>query len=124
MLEAGRIDALAGGAGPIVVPQAQPQAVHVQPTLAATIGVPPLSPAPGLMPPPLVEHQYHIGVNGQQYGPFGMQQLGQMLQTAQIAAAGTKVWRQGLAGWVEMTQLAELAPLLAPAAPAMPPPLV
>jgi hypothetical protein len=127
MLEAGRLDALAGAAAPIVVPQPQPQAqpqpAWVQPTLAATTGVPPLAPAPGLMPPPLVEHQYHIGVNGQQYGPYGMQQLGQMLQSAQIAAAGTKVWRQGLPGWVELTQLAELAPLLAPAAPSMPPPL-
>jgi len=129
MLEAGRIDALAGNAAPIMVqpglPPAQP--AYAQPAFAAPGGVPPLSPAPGLVaPPPLVEHQYHIGVNGQQYGPYGMQQLGQMLQAAQIAAAGTKVWRQGLPGWVELTQLAELAPLLAPMqapAPGMPPPL-
>jgi hypothetical protein len=87
---------------------------------------------PGAMPPPLgglpqqLVHQYHIGVNGQQYGPFGTQQLAQMLAAGQIAVLGTKVWRQGLPAWVELNQLAELALLLQsppPLSSATPPPL-
>jgi hypothetical protein len=77
------------------------------------------------MPPPIVEHQYYLGVAGQQYGPFGAMQVVQMTQSGQVAVAGTKVWRAGLAAWGELGQLPELAIMLqAPAAPMMPPPLV
>lgn len=116
MLEPGALEALL-----------QPAAVAAMPVM---LGVMPAM--PGGMPPPLgglapqLAHQYHIGVNGQQYGPFVTQQLAQMLAAGQIAAAGTKVWRQGLPAWVELSQLAELAPLLQsppPLSAAMPPPL-
>ena len=102
----------------------QPAAVTPMPAMPS---MPSSMPPPlGGLPPPLA-HQYHIGVNGQQYGPFNMQQLAQMLAAGQIASAGTKVWRQGLPAWVELNQLPELAPLLQsppPLSQYMPPPLV
>lgn len=87
-----------------------------------------LSPYIGIMPPPLIELQYHLGVSGKQYGPFVAQQIGQMLTAGQIALVGTKVWRQGMGAWVELTQLEELAPITQLAlpltsAPPIPPPL-
>lgn len=86
---------------------------------------PPLNPAG--MPPPLVAHQYHVGINGQQYGPYNAQQLVQMVQAGQVSPS-SKVWRQGLEGWVDLNTLPELANLLTPATamppPLMPPPLV
>ncbi|HCE29927.1 MAG TPA: hypothetical protein DET46_15615 [Comamonadaceae bacterium] len=95
---------------------------------ATAPGVPPAM--SGIMPPPLggmpppVDHQYHLGVNGVQYGPYGVQQLVQMLAGGQISLAGTKVWRQGLPMWMELSQLAELTPLLQRQSPShMPPPL-
>ena len=96
---------------------------------AAAIGMPPampgMPPPLGGMAPPMVDHQYHLGVAGQQYGPYNAQQVVQMVQAGQVVVAGTKVWRNGLAAWVELSQLPELAMLLAaPPAPAMPPPLV
>lgn len=90
---------------------------------------PPLSPPPLTplgMPPPLVAHQYHVGINGQQYGPYNIQQLVQMMQAGHVSST-SKVWRQGLDAWVDLNTLPELANLLAPAVtmppPLMPPPL-
>lgn len=115
MLEPGALEALlqpaaAAAAAPAVMPTAMPGALP-----------PPLGGQP-----PLPNHAYHIGVNGQQYGPYSVQQLSQMLASGQVAVLGTKVWRQGLAGWVELNQLAELAPILPgppPISSATPPPL-
>ncbi len=79
------------------------------------------------MPPPLVQHRYHLAVNGQPYGPFGSQDLAKMLAEGRISGASTEVWREGLPAWVKLNQLAELAslfqPQLPPSLPAMPPPL-
>jgi hypothetical protein len=114
--------ASAAGAGPGAT-QAQPAALGAMPPPLGAM--PP--PLPGAAPPLLVEHQYHLGVNGQTYGPFVAAQIAHMLQARQIAAVGTKVWRAGLPGWVELTQLAELAALLplggGTQAPSVPPPL-
>lgn len=86
--------------------------------------------AVGALPPPLggsapaVEHRYHLGVNGQQYGPFGAQQLSQMFAGGQIAVSGTKVWREGLPAWVDLDALAELVPALRSATPPALPPVL
>lgn len=121
MLEPGALEALMQTVSAAAIP-----ASASMPVMFATPAM------PGAMPPPLgglpqqLVHQYHIGVNGQQYGPFGTQQLAQMLAAGQIAVLGTKVWRQGLPAWVELNQLAELALLLQsppPLSSATPPPL-
>jgi hypothetical protein len=109
MLEPGALEALL-----------QPAAAQSAAAPAAMPAMPGLAPAG--MPPPLLEHQYFVGINGQQTGPFPATQLALMLQGEQIALAGTKVWRQGLPGWVELSQFPELAHLL-PAASMLPPPL-
>lgn len=123
MFNAGRLDALlrtaqSVGAAPLAgsMPGMSPV-----PSMPPPLGIPPL----GGMPPPLVEHQYHLGIAGQQYGPYSAQQIVQMVQSGQVVAAGTKVWRNGLAAWSELAQLPELAMLFAaPPTLTAPPPLL
>jgi hypothetical protein len=110
MLEAGRLEQLLR---PATVP-----AAAVAP--ACGMAPPPL----GGMPPPLVEYQYFLGINGQQQGPFTAQQIVQYVQAGQVAPGTTKVWRAGLPAWAELAQFPELAPLfLSAPPPLMPPPL-
>lgn len=69
------------------------------------------------MPPPPPVTQYLISVNGQQAGPFNMQQLQQMVMSSQLQT-NTYVWKQGMQNWVEAGQVMELQSLFN----AMPPP--
>lgn len=71
-------------------------------------------------PPPMPNVQYHVSVNGQQAGPFNMQQLQQMTQQGQFTPQ-TYVWKQGMAGWEQAGNVAELGALFQ-AGPATPPP--
>lgn len=59
-----------------------------------------------------------IAVNGQQTGPYNMQQLQQMVQMGQFTPQ-TYVWKQGMAQWELAGNVPELASLFA--APAPPP---
>ena len=86
-----------------------------------------LEPAPletfGSMPPPPPVTQYLISVNGQQAGPFNMQQLQQMVMSSQLQT-NTYVWKQGMQNWVEAGQVMELQSLfnaMPPPPPPMPP---
>ena len=63
--------------------------------------------------------QYMVGVNGQQAGPFGWQQLKQLVQQGQLNAQ-SYVWKQGMPQWAVAGQVAELQPLFAGAMPPMP----
>lgn len=69
-------------------------------------------------PPPMPQVQYYIAVNGQQTGPFGMQQLQQAVQSGQLTPQ-TFVWKQGMAQWEAAGNVQELSSLFA--APAPPP---
>ncbi|NHQ91802.1 tubulin-like doman-containing protein [Janthinobacterium lividum] len=110
MLEAGRLEQLLRPAGAASAPA------------AAVFGMAP--PPLGGMPPPLVEYQYFLGINGQQQGPFTAQQIVQYVQAGQVLPASTKVWRAGLPAWADLAQFPELAPLfLSAPPPLMPPPL-
>ena len=71
-------------------------------------------------PPPPPSVQYNISVNGQQSGPFGWEQLKQMVESGQITK-GTHVWKQGMAGWELASDVEELASLFG-AVPPPPPP--
>ena len=72
-------------------------------------------------PPPMLSAvNYMIAVNGQQYGPYNMQQLQQMVATGQFTAQ-TYVWCQGMANWELAGNRSDLAHLFAPAIPPMPP---
>ena len=68
-------------------------------------------------PPPPPVMQYLLSVNGQQTGPFNMQQLQQMVMSGQLVN-NTYVWKQGMPNWVEAGKVIELQSLFN----AMPPP--
>ncbi len=83
--------------------------------------VPPASPfaaAPPPFAPPAL--QFHIHMNGQQMGPYGLDVLRQGVQTGQFTAQ-SPVWRQGMPGWIPAGQVPDLAFLFAPP-PGGPPP--
>lgn len=71
-------------------------------------------------PPPMPNVQYMVAVNGQQTGPFNMQQLKQMAQSGQLTMQ-TYVWKQGMAQWELAGNVQELATLFTtPTPPPMP----
>lgn len=73
-------------------------------------------------PPPLPQVQYMLANNGQQFGPFDMTQMTQLVRTGQMTKQ-TYVWKQGMASWEFAGNVPELAPLFAPTqAPPSPPP--
>ena len=77
------------------------------------------------MPPPPPVTQYLLSVNGQQAGPFDMQQLKQMVINGQLLT-NTFVWKQGMPNWVEALQVMELQSLfnsMPPPPMPMPPPM-
>lgn len=75
-------------------------------------------------PPPVPGNvAVFVAVNGQQTGPFNMQQLQQMVSTGQLTAQSL-VWKQGMPQWAAASTLPELAAFFAPPIPGtMPPPL-
>jgi membrane protease subunit (stomatin/prohibitin family) len=71
-------------------------------------------------PPPAPTISYMVATNGQQSGPYNMQQLQQLAQNGQLTSQ-TYVWKQGMANWTPAGQVQELANLFPPAVPGMPP---
>lgn len=74
-------------------------------------------------PPPMPSTSYHVAVNGQQYGPFDIPQLQQMVQQGQLTP-DTMVWAQGMPQWAAAKSVQDLASLFMP--PSMgstPPPM-
>ena len=74
-------------------------------------------------PPPMPNISFFVAVNGQQMGPFNMQQLQQLRQNGQLIAQSL-VWKQGMSSWAAANTVPELASLFAPPIPgATPPPM-
>ena len=76
-----------------------------------------------MTPPPMpgaANILYMVSANGQQFGPFNMQQLQQMVQNGQLTAQ-TYVWKQGMANWELAGNVQELASLFGAVPPPMPP---
>ena len=71
-------------------------------------------------PPPPPEVQYSVSINGNQSGPFGWQELQNMVQNGQLTK-DTHVWKQGMANWETAGNVQELASLFAAVAPPPPP---
>lgn len=71
-------------------------------------------------PPPVPQVQYTLNINGQNLGPFSMQQLRQMAQNGQLTAE-TYVWKQGMANWEHAGEVQELSGLFGAVPP--PPPM-
>ena len=93
--------------------QVQPQQPQQAPPMPGGAPVP---------PPMLSTVQYMVAINGQQYGPYNMQQMQQMAQGGQINAS-VLVWAQGMPQWVAAGSVPELAPLFTTTPPPMPPTL-
>ena len=98
-----------GGMGQMTQPQQQPMQAPSMP------GAP--------VPPPMpTAVQYMVAINGQQYGPYNMQQMAQMAQSGQINAS-VLVWAQGMPQWTAAGSVPELAQLFGATPPPMPPTL-
>ena len=83
----------------------------------------PQTPTNNQTPPPPPTSEYLLSVNGQQAGPFNMQQLQQMVMNGQLLT-NTFVWKQGMPNWVEAGQVMELQSIfnsMPPPPPPMPP---
>lgn len=93
--------ALEAGLG-LAMGQQLMNAMHAQPTPSA--------------PPPPVQTQWYIARDGQQVGPFALNQLQQQGLTPQ-----TLVWHQGMNSWQPASEVAELQSLFASAPPPPPP---
>ena len=66
-------------------------------------------------PPPVVA--FHISLNGQQSGPFELEQLKQYAQSGQFTK-NHHVWKDGMAGWELASNVQEISTIF----PAVPPP--
>ncbi len=93
--------------------QAQPQQPQQAPPMPGGAPVPPSMPS---------AVQYMVAINGQQYGPYNMQQMQQMAQSGQINAQ-VLVWAQGMPQWIAAGSVPELAQLFGATPPPMPPTL-
>lgn len=83
----------------------------------------PLVPGGAPVPPPIPNAvQYMVAINGQQHGPYNMQQMAQMAQSGQINAS-VLVWTQGMPQWAAAGSVPELASLFAATPPPAPPTL-
>lgn len=83
----------------------------------------PQAPAMGgaAVPPPMpAAVQYTVAINGQQYGPYNVQQMQQMAQSGQITGT-TLVWAPGMPQWAAASSVPELANLFMATPPPMPP---
>jgi hypothetical protein len=81
----------------------------------------PQSPQNPQMPPTPPSVQFFVAVNGQQTGPFNMQQLQQLVSNGQLQS-NSFVWKQGMQNWEEASKLIELQSLFG-AVPPPPPPM-
>jgi membrane protease subunit (stomatin/prohibitin family) len=84
---------------------------------------PPPMPGGGAPPPQSAAPamQFSVSVNGQNYGPYDMNAMAQMVQAGQLNAQ-SQVWRQGMPGWQAAGTVPELAQLFAGASAPPPPP--
>lgn len=71
-------------------------------------------------PPPLPQIQYFVSVNGQNAGPFNLQQLQQLVQNGQLTR-NTYVWKNGMQNWELAGSVQELSMLFGAVPP--PPPM-
>ena len=71
-------------------------------------------------PPPPPAAVWHVAVNGQTQGPYGIEQVVQGIQAGQVAQQ-TLVWNPSLAGWTAAGQVPQLGTYFAPAPPPLPP---
>lgn len=59
-------------------------------------------------PPPINNTQYFVTTNGQNQGPFNLQQLQSMIMSGQITP-DTFAWKQGMTDWIPLKTFTEFA---------------
>ena len=94
---------------------------NMQQNMQGAPGGMPQSGGPAGGPPPPPQSAFYVSINGQQTGPFNMQQLQQMVMIGQLLPA-TFVWKAGMSEWAEANKLIELQQLFNSAPPVPPPP--
>lgn len=72
-------------------------------------------------PPPPPTLMYHIALNGQQSGPFTLEQLKEYAITGQFTKLH-HAWKQGMTEWIQANDMAELAGVFAQVPPPPPAP--
>jgi hypothetical protein len=87
---------------------------------SAPAAAPPPMPPAAAMPPPLPQQGYYLAVGGQPQGPYPQAQLQQWIAARQLDPA-VLAWREGLAVWMPLNQVPELAGWFAAAPPPLPP---
>jgi membrane protease subunit (stomatin/prohibitin family) len=71
-------------------------------------------------PPPISQTvSYHVVINNSQSGPYNFNQIGQLLQGAQINQE-TLVWKPGMANWDYLKNQPDLVPLITNSPPPLP----
>ncbi len=76
----------------------------------------------GQAPPPVPgQVQVYVAEQGQQKGPFNLQQLQQMVGQGQVTRE-TLIWKQGMQNWIAAGQVQDLAGLFQNTPPPPPPP--
>ena len=75
---------------------------------------------PSAGPPPLPNKQYHVAIDGKQYGPYDTNTLKGMVQGGRVNR-DTLVWAQGMAGWSKAGKVPDLAGLFSSMPPPLPP---
>lgn len=85
--------------------------------MGEAIPTPPSAPqqGPQATPPPIPNQtpSYFVALNGQQFGPYDLAALKQLVQSGQINAQ-TPAWTEGMPSWVEMGSIPQLSILFAP----------
>lgn len=76
---------------------------------------------PSMTPPPIPQSQYHVSVNGQNSGPFGIPQLQELIRNGQLNPQ-TYIWKAGMAGWELAGNVTDVAALFNVNTPPPPPP--
>ena len=73
------------------------------------------------IPPPLTSAQYHIAINGQQAGPYTLEQLKQLAASNQFTSQ-YHVWKSGMSNWELASAVSEVNALFVASPPPPPPP--
>lgn len=80
----------------------------------------------GATPPPVPgmnsNINYHVAINGQQFGPYDMTNLSQLIAGGQLTPS-TLVWTNGMPDWTPAGNVPALAPLFQPTPGSTPPPI-
>lgn len=77
----------------------------------------------GAVPPPLPNAvEFFVAEGGQQTGPFGLPQLGEMIKQGKLTKESL-VWKQGMAAWTAAGEVQEFSNLFGAVPPPLPPPV-